>query len=227
MTIQELHLSFKFGLDKIDSLNYPNFTTNEIDLLLNQAQDRFVKQRYGRNNIKRESFEETQKRTEDLKTIVKAIQISPSTYSADNIETTARFYTLPTDHSYVIQETVDVIYQDCHNQNVAVKTLVRPLQHNDYDKLKTDPFNKPNKQKILRLMFDGKVELIAPAGVTLGTYHLRYLKIPQRVDFNQNITLELPEDTHQEVVDGAVKIALENIQASRNATFNEIINTQE
>ncbi len=227
MTVAELHLNFKFGLDKIDSLNYPNFTSNEIDILLNQAQDRFIKQRYGKNNLKRESFEETQKRTEDLKTIVKATQISPSTYSTSNIETTARFYILPSDHAYIIQETVNVTYPDCNNQNVTTKALIKPVQHNDYDKIKTDPFNKPTNTKVLRLMVDGQVELIPNTGVTLGTYQLRYLKIPRRISLSTNDTCELPDDVHQEVVSTAVDIALENIESKRQQTFPRILNTNE
>ena len=61
MTSTEMVTAFKFRLDKTDSLNYPNFNNTEIDLLLNQAQERIVKQRYGTTNTKRESFEETQK----------------------------------------------------------------------------------------------------------------------------------------------------------------------
>ena len=61
MTIAEAHQEFKFRLDKMDALNYPNFLPEEIDLILNNAQQRFVKQRYGLNNIKRQSFEETEK----------------------------------------------------------------------------------------------------------------------------------------------------------------------
>ena len=61
-----MHIEFKLGLDKTDSLNYPNFEPEEIDLWLNRAQDRFVKTRYVHNN-KTETFEETQKRTDDLR----------------------------------------------------------------------------------------------------------------------------------------------------------------
>jgi len=67
MTVLDMHQAFKIEFDKLDSVNYPNILPEEIDYLLNKAQDRFVKQRYGKNNIKRESFEEIQKRTEKRK----------------------------------------------------------------------------------------------------------------------------------------------------------------
>ena len=39
MTAAELHLEFKFICDKLDTLNYPNFLSEEIDLILNNAQE--------------------------------------------------------------------------------------------------------------------------------------------------------------------------------------------
>ncbi len=227
MTVSELHIAFKIGLDKIDSLGYPDILPEEIDFLLNQAADRFVKQRYGKTNTKREGFEETQKRTEDLKTIVKSAQLTPNAYNINNISTTARFYTLPVDHRYIVQEQADITFNDCHGTPITKKVLVRPIQHNDYDKIQTDPFNRPNDVKVLRLMAEGEVEIIAGTGFTLGTYYLRYIKIMIPVSITANTTLELPVDTHQEVVDIAVDIALENIESKRVGTFNNIKNTQE
>ncbi|GAH17195.1 unnamed protein product, partial [marine sediment metagenome] len=77
MTLAEMHIQFKLGLDKTDSLNYPNFEPEEIDLWLDNAQGRFVKTRYVHNN-KSETFEETQKRTDDLRTIVTEVTLIPS-----------------------------------------------------------------------------------------------------------------------------------------------------
>ena len=57
MTISDAHINFKFLIDKADVLNYPNFLSEEIDLLFTIAQERIIKQRYGKNNIKRTSFE--------------------------------------------------------------------------------------------------------------------------------------------------------------------------
>ena len=200
MTIAEMHQLFKFQLDKLDSLNYPNFLPEEIDLLLNQAQDRFVKQRYGKNNVYRSSFEETQKRTEDLKDITVNANLIPAANASDNIDPNAVFVTLPTDHWFIVQERVVLNYLDCHDVLKSEYAEVRPIQHNEFSKVIKDPFKKPTLYKILRLMEAGRVELIAPPNTTI---------------------------THQEIVDEAVKIALEGIEAKRNTTFQPIINTQE
>ena len=70
MTVQEMHYDFKFKLNKIDSSDYSNFKIPEIDWLLNESMEVFLKQRYGINNTKREGFEATQKRIDDLRNLV-------------------------------------------------------------------------------------------------------------------------------------------------------------
>ena len=47
MTVQEMHYDFKFKLNKIDSSDYSNFKIPEIDWLLNESMEVFLKQRYG------------------------------------------------------------------------------------------------------------------------------------------------------------------------------------
>lgn len=226
MTISEVHLAFKFGLDKIDSLNYPNFLPEEIDLLLNQAYKRWVKQRYGNTNIKRESFEETQKRTEDLKNIVKTAVLTPQAYSIDNIDADSRFIVLPTDHWFNVQERVKLSYT-CGSATIQEYVEVRPIQHVEFDKVFKDAFKQPDTTKVLRLMDNGKVEIIYASGTSIVEYRLRYLKQPITVSLTSGVTFETSEHTHQEIVDMAIQLALEDIESKRTPTFNNVTNTNE
>ena len=70
MTLDELHQFFDLELDKTTSLENTSFLTEEKDDWLNQAIKKFTKSRYSGVNIKRESFEQTQKRIDDLRTLV-------------------------------------------------------------------------------------------------------------------------------------------------------------
>lgn len=229
MNIASMHTQFKFQMDKLDSLNYPNFQENEIDLLLNQAQDALVKERYGKNNLKKESFEETQKRTEDLKNItVNAVLTPGPVFPADGIDTTSRFFTLPTDHWFIIQERCVITYPNCKNAVVGDLVEVRPTQHSEFSKIIKDPFKKPNSSKVLRLMENGRIEVVTAPGHTVLAYRLRYIKEPIRVSLAGLVNCELSSHLHQEIVNKAVQIALEGIEAKRNPTFTPIVdNTQE
>jgi len=70
MTIGEMHIDFKLELDKTSNLDNPAFEPEEIDAWLNKSIRKFSKTRYSGINIKRESFEQTQKRIDDLRTLV-------------------------------------------------------------------------------------------------------------------------------------------------------------
>jgi hypothetical protein len=75
MTISQMHTAFRLELDKVNSLQYPDFTSTEIDYWLNRAIREFVKTRYSGLNPKREGFEQTQKRIDDLRTLVREVAI--------------------------------------------------------------------------------------------------------------------------------------------------------
>ena len=221
MTIAQAHQEFKFRLDKMDALNYPNFLPEEIDLVLNNAQERFIKQRYGVNNIKRQSFEETQKRTEDLKNVTINAVLTPLAYASDNIDLNARFLTLPTNHWFTVQERCNITCTIC-GSSVTNLVEVIPTSHSEFSKVIKDPFKQPTETKVLRLMEAGRVELISSC--TIVDYRMRYVKQPTPVSITTNTTFELSEHTHSEIVDLAVSIALEGIEGKRTQSFNPLIN---
>lgn len=118
-------------------------------------------------------------------------------------------------------------YIDCTSVLKTELLEVRPTQHVEFDKVVKDAFKKPDKTKVLRLMENGQVELVSSTGVTINTYRLRYLKQPVTVSLTTGVTFETSEHTHEEIVATAVDIALENIEAKRNNTYNKIINQKE
>ncbi len=221
MTIAQAHQEFKFRLDKLDALNYPNFLPEEIDLILNNAQQRIIKQRYGLNNNKRQSFEETEKRTEDLKNVTVNAVLTPLAYASDNIDTTARFLTLPTDHWFTVQERCNITCTICGSPVTQLVEVI-PISHSEFSKVIKDPFKQPTETKVLRLMEAGRVELLSSC--TIVNYRMRYIKQPATVDITTGVTFELSEHMHSEIVDEAVKIALEGIEGKRTESFNPLIN---
>lgn len=222
MTLAEMHIEFKLGLDKTDSLNYPNFEPEEIDLWLNNAQGRFVKTRYV-HNTKGETFEETQKRTDDLRTIVTEVTLIPSAIQTPT-KPNGILFDLPNGtmggpdiYWFAINEECEIRYEDCNGSWVDERTGVYATQHDDYDKLIDDPFNKPNKGVVLRLMHGTWAELITDGTYTINQYFLRYIRKPITLDIINFplMSCELADHTHQEIVNGAVSLALENIASPR------------
>jgi len=71
MTIEEMHIAVNLGVQKIASFQVDNLLPQEIDHELNNAMDRFIKQRYiPMGNKYRRGFEQSQKRIDDLRNLV-------------------------------------------------------------------------------------------------------------------------------------------------------------
>jgi len=75
MTITELHRNFKLEADKLDMIaSMPSFLPEEIDYFYNTAIERIVKTRYSGLNVHKDGFQQNQKRTDDLRTLVNNIE---------------------------------------------------------------------------------------------------------------------------------------------------------
>ena len=73
MNIQEMHLSVMQGVDKINAQVADTLLTNEMDRELNKAIQQFVTTRFQQNNKYGQGFEESQKRRDDLRTLLKEV----------------------------------------------------------------------------------------------------------------------------------------------------------
>lgn len=230
-----MHNEFKIGLDKVDSLSHPNFLAEEIDIFLNQAQDKFVKQRAYGNNPRRLGLEETQKRLDDLRNIITPFESSTFITNSSN-KPNGTFVNLPADYQFAMEEETTISFTDC-NGNTATKRIdVVPTTHDRYNKLKRDPFHKPDNSEVHRLGFNeisgaATFELITGEGNTVTIYYLRYLRTPVEIQHGSqyetpvaDVDSELSDHTHREIVAIAVKDALEDIESPRYPTNKNELN---
>ena len=110
---------------------------------------------------------------------------------------------------------------------------VKPMQHDDYNKIVTDPFNRPcldekGKSLLRRLEFQSKFEIIFPHDdYIFDSYILRYIRKPRRISLSlpapTGTDCELADHTHQEIVEMAVSSMLENTESGRyQSNLNEL-----
>jgi|TARA_R110002096_G_scaffold98290_1_gene218832 hypothetical protein len=76
MNVTEMHIAVQQGVDKIHSLQADMLLSEEIDIELNKNMSRFINTKYGKNNIYQKGFEESQKRIDDLRTLVTEYEAS-------------------------------------------------------------------------------------------------------------------------------------------------------
>jgi len=229
MLVDEMHLQFKIGVDKTDSLNSANFTPAEIDIYLSDAQEQFVEQRAYGNNFKKDSVEETQQRVKNLQSITYNSTITTFTNNSNN-KPNGVFIDLPADYRHALEEEVDVTYKDCNGATQTARLPVVSLTHDKYNKTIANPFSKPNINKVYRLPFGRfggleHFELISGTGFTITAYYLRYLKNPLKINL-ANRPLPVPsvgtgqqgsliDEAYREIIRMAVRNALGDIESPR------------
>ena len=187
MTISEMHRAFKLELDKIDSLQYPAFTANEIDYFLNLAIKKFVKTRYSGHNIKQQSFEETQKRIDDLKVLVREVTVpcttgtagvnKPNSYVLTSGFSNAIFSAAP--YWLSLGEEVNITIT---STSVTKRQGVTPVTADAYRFHVDDPFSEHilhyNCAKPLRLFYNNTIEFITDGSYSITEAYIRYIKEP-------------------------------------------------
>lgn len=220
MNLDRMVLEFKVEVDKVDSFNSANFLQEEIDIILQNAYEAFIETRMSGLNIHKTGFEETQKRIDDLKGLMKTYNSTTFSTSSESLNNSV-FVDLPSDYRHAIQETV---FPVCSSDIVNPKEIeVIPIKHGMYNRLLKNPFSAPSTNKVLRLAYQNKHELIYK-DININAYRLRYIKEPLKIDvaqirtpigLNGTDSIELDESTHREIVQIAARMALQNINSPR------------
>ena len=222
-----MHVAVNIELDKTQDFEVPYMSAEQIDYWLNKAIKRIVKQRYGGNNDSRTGFEQTQKRIDDLRLVTNYPQtplgipvLLPVTTAGNNF-----YQSLPTDYWFLVRMDVLTQYPGLPSQinpgQLVKQETVMTLQE--------DPFNRsfsgiPNYYILGNTVIfptDGSFQILGttpyyirvPGLVQLGTQYL----IPG-IDINCDLSFHI----HDEVVDEAVLMLLENIQEARVQTFSSL-----
>lgn len=110
----------------------------------------------------------------------------------------------PDTHEYIIRSTLEVV----------------PVRHDEYNRLRKNPFRGANGRRALRLdLSDGVIEIVCKYDVE--KYYLRYLRKPTPIvlvdgievsgkDTKSEPACELHEALHQKILDRAVMLALQS-----------------
>ena len=215
MTVQEFHIAIGLEIDKTLDFEYPYMSPEQIDYWLNKAQDRFVKQRASGNNLKKEGFETTQQRIDDLRTVLNDSTIIPA--QSGTIYRSA----LPVDYRWLIRHTCNTQTTLCGTHTVGG----REIQQDDINELKINPFWSPSKEEPLYYFFNNNIVYETDGNFTVTSTHLYYIKKYNKMQYGSqyvvpapDVTSELPEFVHGEIVDIARDMILENIESQRYQT---------
>lgn len=212
MTNQEMHIDFRAKFNKINSNKNKAFFTQEIDLFLNDQMDAFVETRSTpKSNHKGEGFEETQKRLDDIRTVLKE-----ATTSQDIVDTYPTYsklilYTFTRGKRVALPSTGSAIYRklvaDSSDTNTTCYSEIeapnRLFSSETIRQALRDPFHKSHYESPISELVGNDLRVYED-GFTVSNIHITYVYEYPKIVYGSTDCI-LPAHTHREIVDMAVK----------------------
>lgn len=227
MTVSEFSNEFDISYNSIASNSAPGIDLYEKSVYLTKAQLEIIKNYFNPlGNKYRKGFENSSKRRNDLKELIRSYStITPIPSNDNNIIDGTSFFEIPNESFLIIEERAKLNRNNnCSNSSVGVV----PKTHDEFGAQINNPFKKPNGSVVWRLDIESQnnnkaVELISEFPIT--EYRIRYIKYPTPIiladldtEFpgeglsidNINIKTEcnLSESIHREILDRAIELAL-------------------
>lgn len=210
--------------------------SDTIISFINEAIDKFWKTRYSGLNFKQRGFEQDQKRTDDLRTLVTKHTYKDTDITKVNQEEYT--VTLPDDYVILLGDTAGISPADGVINNCWEKDALGnyKIKYSDtiegtietVDRIKENSLSeyrlKYTKAKPIRLIQDNTITLYTDGNYKVAEYTIEYLKKPSKVDLKTNPTDEytdLPSHTHMEIVKLAVQLILATLP-NYNVYSNEV-----
>lgn len=201
--------------------------TIDIEYLLNQAIHKFVKTRYTGNTPNASGFEQSEKRVNDLRKLIKTFNTSDLT-ETDNKYTIS----LPQDHMLTLQESV-VIFDKAAPTTTRLTDVFECTLENLNTRMQntlTDFHYRNGYARPLRINDNSTVQLYCDGTYGINQYTMNYLATPTKVDILNNPTTAYPDLTDEaltEVVKIAAQLHIERIKDQRYQTIVNETNTME
>lgn len=210
--------------------------SDTIISFINEAIDKFWKTRYSGLNYKQRGFEQDQKRTDDLRTLVTKHTYKDTDITKVNQEEYT--VTLPDDYVILLGDTAGISPADGVINNCWEKDALGnyKIKYSDtiegtietVDRIKENSLSeyhlKYTKAKPIKLMQDNTITLYTDGQYKVAEYTIEYLKRPSKVTLVGTPTDEytdLPAHTHMEIVKMAVQLILGTLP-NYNVYSNEV-----
>lgn len=224
MTIDQMHLAVKLGLDKTEGLVYAAFEVEEIDAWLNEAIDRFIKTRYSGTNVKRESFEQSQKRTDDLRTLVTEARIAGGVLQNGATDKPNSYLipvaSFPVNYLFFLNDEVTITFNhEVTGTSTTIRTYPVPCTSDMYSASVNDPYSEHrlhmSTARPLRMFTAKGIELITDANYTIPYYYMKYLRKPARV----NLALTAAQTAGTSDIEEGISYLV----SANNITYNGVV----
>lgn len=229
MGLNEWEYEFDILYNNISSNKAPNFNALEKSIILTQAQEIVYKELYTGSNGQK-GFEGSEEVTQYLKNHVhrKELDVSERLDSEQNMYRFTTADNHASDIWWIVSESVTISGSTCKGSDY--KVVIKPVTHDEYLKIRENPFRRSSVRRVLRLTEEGDSVLIFPDGYQPGIYYVEYLKRPNPIilpgcnkfivgtadnndypqfytEDNKGQNCEFPDSLHRTILIKAVEIA--------------------
>lgn len=196
MNTAEIKYGFDLSLKAIEPIRYALFDTAEISQLVTTSQLNLIKQLASK-------FDAAELVKKLGGSVIKHSVLVPSARNTSNLDN-GQFVTYPNDVLAVVEEQAAF-----STSELKVYVKVKPVTYDEYVINIKNPFKCPHSELVWRLDYSNKKHELITHGPLASSYQMRYLCIPPDVNLDGGIGLLIAEAFHDEVVDGAVKAAID------------------
>lgn len=240
MTERQMQIEVERRLQLMDpSLVVENkLSSDTIIAFINEAIDKYYKTRYSGINFKQQGFEQTQKRIDDLRTLIKTKVFSSDINEQDNTYT----ITLPSDYVLLLGDTAGITpngENDCWEKDNegAYKVKYTDTLESTIETIDMQLSNTLSEHKLkycqarpLKLIHDNSITLYTDGNYKVSNYKITYLSKPAKINAS-NITnteyTSLPEHTHLEIVKIAIQLYLATKPMQNYSVYSNEVNQME
>ncbi len=250
MDSRTMHITVQQGLQRMGSYDFGDVQGEEIDLQLNRMQERFVKQKFDVSNADPLGFQETQKRLDDLRTLIREHTYDTVVLEA-NLGTDPDFTTIVVDQGqkwyiqfptgaddsdqylFLINARIKAKVDATCDDSTAVETPVRLIKRDVLPRMLRHPFGKSTFLNPVGAILDDKLYIYGDGQMVVQEVYIDYIKQPTDIVYGPGYnpatqveeSCELPDHTHNEIVDMTVRHMAALIQAPNYQ--QQVIETQQ
>lgn len=222
--IKDVHYDVKLKLNKIDNQNYANLEVPEIDWILNDAYNLFIRSYVfprTRQKLQEVGFEVNQRNIEDLKNLVVN---STEPISSNAINSKEYYFEFPKNYMFGLSNYIVIKKGSCSD-----KTRVKVRQHDDEFKKSFHSKSSFEWRLVNGIYYEKGLKTFSDGTFTINDLYVNYIK---KTEFVHNAeayspngyqlasgetltgfrTFELPEHVLPEISDLAVLIATGMLQ---------------
>lgn len=241
MTDRSMQIEFERRLQLMDPelVRTNKLSSDTIFSFINEAIDKFYKTRYSGINAKNEGFEQSQKRIDDLRNLIKTASFTKEIINNGNI------YTIELPEDYVlmlgdvagilptegneqcweIDEEGDYVVKRADTIEATIENIDRQLNNSLSEHLLKYCTARP-----LKLIQGNQVILYTDGKYSVANYQITYLSKPLFLDSSNISNTEytsLPEHTHMEIVKMAVQLYLATKPMQHYSAYSSEVNNME